>query len=62
MKLELTPAELKTVQIALTEIIDTWTSNRKDIDIDAIAYRAQSLLNEIESYNNEKNKKKNKKK
>jgi len=58
MKLELTPAELKTVKIALTEIIDTWTSDRKEIDIDAIAYRAQSLLNEIESYNNEKNKKK----
>lgn len=60
MKLELTPAELKTVEIALNELFnsDTWTSGRKEIDIDAIAYGAQSLLNEIESYNNEKNKKK----
>jgi hypothetical protein len=58
MKLELTPAELKTVKIALTEIIDTWTSDRKEIDIDAIAYRAQYILNDIESYNNENNKKK----
>ena len=59
MKLELTPAELKTVEIALNELFksDRWTSGRKEIDIDAIAYRAQSLLNEIESYNNEKSKK-----
>jgi hypothetical protein len=60
MKLELTPAELKTVEIALCELFnsDRWTSNRKEADIDAIAYGAQALLNEIESYNNEKNKKK----
>ena len=60
MKLELTPAELKTVEIALNELFksDRWTSGCKEIDIDAIAYRAQSLLNEIESYNNEKSKKK----
>ena len=60
MKLELTPAELKTVEIALYELFnsDRWIAGRKEEDIDAIAYRAQSLLNEIESYNNEKNKKK----
>ena len=54
MKLELTPGELKTVEIALAELFnsDTWTSGRKEADIDAIAYRAQTLLNEIENHNN----------
>ena len=53
MKLELTPAELKTVEIALNELFksDRWTSGRKEEDIDAIAYRAQTLLNEIENHN-----------
>jgi hypothetical protein len=56
MKLELTPAELKTVEIALCELFnsDTWTSGRKEEDIDAIAYRAQTLLNEIENHNKTK--------
>ena len=56
MKLELTPAELKTIEIALCELFnsDTWTSNRKEADIDAIAYRAQTLLNEIENHNKNK--------
>ena len=56
MKLELTPAELKTVEIALNELFksDTWTSGRKEEDIDAIAYRAQTLLNEIENHNKNK--------
>jgi hypothetical protein len=56
MKLELTPAELKTVEIALCELFnsDTWTSGRKEEDIDAIAYRAQTLLNEIENHNKNK--------
>jgi hypothetical protein len=56
MKLELSPAELKTVEIALAELFnsDTWTSNRKEADIDAIAYRAQTLLNEIENHNKNK--------
>jgi hypothetical protein len=56
MKLELSPAELKTVEIALTELFnsDTWTSGRKEADIDAIAHRAQTLLNEIENHNKNK--------
>ena len=56
MKSELTPAELKTVEIALCELFnsDTWTSGRKEEDIDAIAYRAQTLLNEIENHNKNK--------
>ena len=56
MKLELTPAELKTVEIALNELFksDRWTSGRKEEDIDAIAYRAQTLLNEIEKHNKTK--------
>jgi hypothetical protein len=56
MKLELTPAELKTVEIALNELFnsDTWTSGRKEEDIDAIAYRTQTLLNEIENHNKTK--------
>jgi hypothetical protein len=56
MKLELTPAELKTVEIALNELFksDRWTSGRKEEDIDAIAYRAQTLLNEIENHNKTK--------
>ena len=56
MKLELTPAELKTVEIALCELFnsDTWTSGRKEEDVDAIAYRAQTLLNEIENHNKNK--------
>ena len=56
MKLELSPAELKTVEIALAELFnsDTWTSNRKEADIDAIAYRAQTLLNAIEEHNKTK--------
>ena len=56
MKLELTPAELKTVEIALNELFksDRWTSSRKEEDIDAIAYRAQTLLNEIENHNKTK--------
>ena len=56
MKLEFTPAELKTVEIALCELFnsDTWTSGRKEEDIDSIAYRAQTLLNEIENHNKNK--------
>ena len=56
MKLELTPAELKTVEIALNELFksDRWIAGRKEEDIDAIAYRAQTLLNEIENHNKNK--------
>ena len=56
MKLDLTPEQLKTVEIALCELFnsDTWTSGRKEADIDAIAYRAQTLLNEIENHNKNK--------
>ena len=56
MKLNLTPEELKTVEIALAELFnsDTWTSGRKEDDIDKIANRAQYLLHVIESYNKNK--------
>ena len=56
IKLNLTPEELKTVEIALTELFnsDTWTSGRKEDDIDKIANRAQYLLHVIESYNKSK--------
>jgi hypothetical protein len=56
MKLNLTPEELKTVEIALAELFnsDTWTSGRKEDDIDKIANRAQYLLHVIESYNKSK--------
>jgi hypothetical protein len=53
MKLELTPEQLKTVEIALCELFnsDTWTSGRSGEDIDKIADRAQYLLNIIETHN-----------
>jgi hypothetical protein len=53
MKLNLTPEELKTVEIALCELFnsDTWTSGRNEADIDKIAARAEWLLKVIESYN-----------
>ena len=53
MKLNLTPEELKTVEIALNELFnsDRWISGRKEADIDKIADRAQYLLQVIESYN-----------
>ena len=53
MKLNLTPEELKTVEIALNELFnsDRWISGRKEADIDKIADRAQYLLYVIESYN-----------
>ena len=53
MKLELTPAELKTVEIALCELFnsDTWISGRKEADIDKIADTAQHMLQVIEKHN-----------
>jgi hypothetical protein len=53
MKLNLTPEELKTVEIALCELFnsDKWISGRNEADIDKIADRAQWLLKVIESYN-----------
>ena len=56
MKLNLTPEELKTVEIALCELFnsDTWTSGRNEADIDKIADRAQYLLNMIENHNKNK--------
>jgi hypothetical protein len=53
MKLDLTPEQLKTVEIALCELFnsDTWISGRKEADIDTIADRAQYLLNIIETHN-----------
>ena len=53
MKLELTPEQLKTVEIALNELFnsDTWIAGRKEADIDKIADRAQYLLSMIEKHN-----------
>jgi hypothetical protein len=53
MKLELTPEQLKTVEIALNELFnsDTWIAGRKEADIDKIADRAQYLLSMIENHN-----------
>ena len=56
IRLELTPEQLKTVEIALNELFnsDRWISGRKEADIDKIADRAQYLLNEIEKHNKNK--------
>ena len=56
MKLELTPEQLKTVEIALNELFnsDRWISGRKEADIDKIADRAQYLLSIIENHNKNK--------
>ena len=53
IRLELTPEQLKTVEIALCELFnsDTWTSGRNEADIDRIAERAGYLLNLIENHN-----------
>jgi len=53
MKLNLTPEELKTVEIALNELFnsDGWTWHRSSEENDKIADRAQYLLHVIESYN-----------
>ena len=50
IRLELTPEQLKTVEIALNELFnsDRWISGRKEADIDRIADRAQYLLKVIE--------------
>ena len=56
IRLELTPEQLKTVEIALAELFnsDTWTNGRKEADIDKIADRAQYLLSMIEKHNKTK--------
>ena len=53
MKLELTPEQLKTVEIALNELFnsDRWIANRTEADIDKIAERAGNLLNIIQLHN-----------
>jgi hypothetical protein len=53
MKLELTPEQLKTVEIALNELFnsDRWIANRKEDEIDRIAERAEYLLNIIGLHN-----------
>ena len=53
IRLELTPEQLKTVEIALNELFnsDRWISGRKEADIDKIAVGAGYLLHVIESYN-----------
>ena len=56
MKLELTPEQLKTVEIALCELFnsDRWISGRDESEIDKIAERAGYLLNIIETHNKTK--------
>jgi hypothetical protein len=56
IRLELTPEQLKTVEIALAELFnsDTWTNGRNEADIDKIAVGAGYLLHVIESYNKRK--------
>ena len=56
MKLELTPEQLKTVEIALNELFnsDRWIASRKEADIDKISVGAAYLLHVIESYNKRK--------
>ena len=53
IRLELTPEQLKTVEIALNELFnsDRWINGREESDIDKIADRAQYLLHVIESRN-----------
>ena len=53
MKLELTPEQLKTVEIALNELFnsDRWIAGRTEADIDKIAERAGYLLNIIQLNN-----------
>ena len=53
MKLDLTPEQLKTVEIALCELFnsDTWISGREEAEIDRIAERAGYLLNIIQLHN-----------
>ena len=53
IRLELTPEQLKTVEIALNELFnsDRWIAGRNEADIDKIADRAQYLLHVIESRN-----------
>ena len=53
IRLELTPEQLKTVEIALAELFnsDGWTWHRSMEENDRIADRAQYLLHVIESYN-----------
>ena len=61
MKLELTPEQLKTVEIAINELFnsDRWISGREESEIDRIAERAGYLLNIIQLHNlmNKNNKK-----
>jgi hypothetical protein len=56
IRLELTPEQLKTVEIALNELFnsDRWINGREESEIDKIADRAQYLLHVIESYNKNK--------
>ena len=53
IRLELTPEQLKTVEIALNELFnsDRWINGREESDVDKIADRAQYLLHVIENHN-----------
>jgi hypothetical protein len=56
MRLELTPEQVKTVEIALTEMFnsDTWISGREEAEINRISARALYLLSMIEKHNKTK--------
>ena len=56
IRLELTPEQLKTVEIALCELFnsDGWTWHRSSEENDKIAVGAAYLLHVIESYNKKK--------
>ncbi len=56
MRLELTPEQVKVLEIALTEMFnsDGWISGREESEIDRIADRAQYLLSMIETHNKKK--------
>jgi hypothetical protein len=49
MRLELTPEQVKVLEIALTEMFnsDTWIRDREESEIDRISERAQYLLKTI---------------
>ena len=56
MKLELTPEQVKTVEIALAEMFnsDGWIRNRDEAEINRISARALYLLTKIETHNKKK--------
>jgi hypothetical protein len=56
MRLDLTPEQVKTVEIALAEMFnsDTWIRDREEAEINRISARALYLLTVIEKHNKSK--------